>query len=91
MMNTDFQYFSFYLNTSTIQDYIENTVTERKYLRWHSNRGAYEAPLTDSIISAIAENNIAFDASNTELAETLDKLIRKCGYGTDGTYTESAH
>lgn len=91
MINADFQYFNFHLNTSTIQNYIENTVAERKYMRWHSNRGAYEAPLTDSIINAIAGNKVKFDINNTELVETLDKLIRKCGYGTDGTYTESAH
>ena len=91
MINADFQYFNFHLNTSTIQNYIENTVAERKYMRWHSNRGAYEAPLTDSIIYAIAGNKVKFDINNTELVETLDKLIRKCGYGTDGTYTESAH
>lgn len=91
MTNVDFQYYNFRLNTSTIQDYIENTVAERKYLKQHTNHGAYEAPLTNSIINAIAENRVKFDVNNTELVETLDDLIRKCGYGTDGKYTESAH
>ena len=91
MTNADFKYYNFQLNTCAIQGYIENTVAERKHLKRHSYLGAYNSPLTNSIINAIAENKVKFDINNTELVETLEELIQKCGYGTDGIYTESAH
>ncbi len=91
MNKTDLKYFSFSISNENLRDYIDNTVQERKFLRWHKNNGAYEFNITNSIIKAVAANQIEINPKNTETLNLLEELIKKCGYGQDGEYLDYAH
>lgn len=87
----DFKYYNFTLNRGVMRDYIESTVSERKYMKWHSGACDYQSNITNSIIAAIAQNSIEFNKQDSEMLEILEDMIRKCGYGTDGKYSKTAH
>lgn len=92
MTDSKFIYYNFALSRGTLESYIKNTVSERKHTKWKNKQlFGYHSPLTNSIIEAIASNNVTFNATDVEMLATVEKLITECGYGQDGIYTETAH
>ena len=91
MSNTEFIYHNFSLSSDVLDSYIKSTVAERKYLKRNRiNDGGYESALTNCIIDAIANDKAKFDPTDTKMVDTVEKLIKECGYGTNGKYSESA-
>ncbi len=91
MTTSDFKYYNFSLSRDILETYTSNTVAERKYLKKQGKLKGYESALTNCIITAIASNKVEFDITNQDMINTVEKLIKECGYGTDGIYSENAH
>lgn len=88
MEKKEFRYYNFYLKQETLELYINDAQNPNK------NKYAYPrygSAITQSIIEAFSSDDVDFDANDTDMINTVQRLITECGMDENGVYTPEAH
>lgn len=87
MKTSKLKYYQFNLS----QEVLELYISDAKKTTNTSIYPTYSSAITQSIIEAIASDNADFDTTDTEMVNTVEKLIKECGMDENGIYTPDAH